>query len=283
MTTSEDLAALFDRIGARGWVHARELDGDREIGLDPDEPVVLASVFKLPVLVTYLRAVAAGELDPAERVRIGPRHRIGGIGTAGCADDVEMSWRDVALFMMSMSDNAATDVLLARLGLDRVHEVLASLGLTRTRLIGGCEDLFASVAEDLGLDLETALAQLAEATFDGDLSVYDPERTTSGTPREITSLLAQVWPDPELRAVLGKQVWPHRLSAGFPDEVAVAGKTGTIPGLHNEVGVVTYPDGRAYAVAVFTRSASRAHRQPALDAVIGASARAAVESLRGAR
>jgi beta-lactamase class A len=44
--------------------------------------------------------------------------------------------------------------------------------------------------------------------------------------------------------------------------------------------VVTYPDGRAYAVAVFTRAESLAQRQPAIDAAIGTAGRLAVEQLR---
>jgi beta-lactamase class A len=44
--------------------------------------------------------------------------------------------------------------------------------------------------------------------------------------------------------------------------------------------VVTYPDGRQFAVAVFTRSDSLTDRNPALDAAIGQAARLAVEGLR---
>jgi beta-lactamase class A len=77
------------------------------------------------------------------------------------------------------------------------------------------------------------------------------------------------------------QVWPHRLASGFPfDDVRVAGKTGTLPTVRNEIGVVEYPDGGRYAVAVCTRSASTAFTLPAADAVIGTAARLAVEHLR---
>lgn len=78
------------------------------------------------------------------------------------------------------------------------------------------------------------------------------------------------------------QVWPHRLTAGFPAEVALAGKTGTLPSVANEVAVVSYPDGGRYAVAVFTRSSSCALRQPLLDRAIADAGRIAVDALRGA-
>ena len=59
---SPDLAGVFAEAGARGWLHAVRLgDGQDEVGLDPDEPVAMASVYKLPLAVTWAGLVAAGE------------------------------------------------------------------------------------------------------------------------------------------------------------------------------------------------------------------------------
>jgi beta-lactamase class A len=256
--------------------------------------VVLASVFKIPVALAYSREVSAGRLDETERTRVTARYRIGGIGTAGCADDVEMSWRDLALFMLTMSDNAATDAIFHRIGQAAVDAVLADLGLENTRLVGCCEDLFASVAADLGresdwTDIDAELAAAAPEQV-WSLAVLDPARTTASTPREITSLLAAIWTDAagdsetcaRVRDIMAQQIWPHRLSSGFDSDVRIAAKTGTLPAVRNEAGVVTYPDGRRFAVAVFTRADSLALRQPAVDASIGRAARVAVEHLRAA-
>ncbi|MEV6710727.1 serine hydrolase [Lentzea sp. NPDC051208] len=281
------IAEAFAEAGVEGFVHAREIGVDGpEAGHGADEQVVLASVFKIPVAVAYAAEVAAGRLDETARTRVTPRYRIGGIGTAGCRDDVEMSWRDLALFMMSMSDNAATDVIFHRVGQAAVDAVVADL--PRTRILGCCENLFDSVAADVGADeIEKVLA---EPTWElvGKLSIVDPERTTSSTPREITTLLDAIWTDraaaPEacerVRAIMAQQIWPHRLSSGFPADVLVAAKTGTLPSVRNEAGVVTYPDGRSYAVAVFTRSQSLDLRNPGADAVIGRAGRLAVDQLR---
>lgn len=279
------IAEAFAEAGVEGFVHAREIGVDGpEAGHGADEQVVLASVFKIPVAMAYAAEVAAGRLDETERTRVTPRYRIGGIGTAGCRDDVEMSWRDLALFMMTMSDNAATDVVFHRVGQAAVDAVVADL--PRTRILGCCEDLFASVVADIGTeDVEEAMTDPAVVPK---LSIVDPERTTSSTPREITTLLDAIWTDraaaPEacerVRAIMAQQIWPHRLSSGFPADVLVAAKTGTLPSVRNEAGVVTYPDGRAYAVAVFTRSQSLDLRNPSADAVIGRAGRLAVDQLR---
>ena len=52
----QELTAVFDRAGARGFIHARDIDSDDEVGLDADEPVVTASVFKVPVLLELAHA-----------------------------------------------------------------------------------------------------------------------------------------------------------------------------------------------------------------------------------
>ncbi|QXV55835.1 serine hydrolase [Amycolatopsis sp. TNS106] len=290
---ADEIEAVFAAAGARGFVHAREVgvsDG-AEVAVGADDPVVLASVFKIPVAVAYAREVVAGRLDETERTLVTARYRIGGIGTAGCADDVEMSWRDLAHFMLTMSDNAATDLVYHRVGQEAVDRVLADLGLARTRLIGCCEDLFASVIADLGAkpddDLEAVFAAATPEQL-WKLSVLDPDRTTSSTPREITALLDAIWTDragdpaacDRVRKIMAQQIWPHRMSSGFPAGVAIAAKTGTLPAVRNEAGVVSDVDGRRYAVAVFTRAESLADRLPAVDASIGTAARLAVDHLR---
>ena len=45
--------------------------------------------------------------------------------------------------------------------------------------------------------------------------------------------------------------------------------TGTLRSMRHEVGVVEYPDGGRYAVAVFTQSQTTEQHQPHLDSAIG--------------
>ncbi|WP_037362223.1 serine hydrolase [Nakamurella lactea] len=284
----------FAAAGADGFLHAREIGRDGpEIAVGADDPVVLASVFKIPVAVAYAREVVAGRLDPTERATVTARYRIGGIGTAGSADDVEMSWRDLARFMLIMSDNAATDVVFHRVGQPAVDRVLEDLQLSRTQILGCCEDLFATIYTDLGVDPDDDVDDVLDAASPEQirgLAALDPARTTSSTPREMSALLAAIWTDRAapadacaiVRDLMAQQIWPHRLTSGFDNGLQLAAKTGTLPTVRNEAGVVTYPDGRQFAVAVFTRAHSLDGRQPAVDASIGSTARLAVDALRDA-
>lgn len=286
------IEGAFREAGVVGWLHAVDLDTGRELGVRQDETVVLASVFKVPLLVAFFRRAAAGGLDPVEQVTLPSGVRVAGpTGTSVLLDEVRMSLRDLACLMITVSDNTAADAVLDRVGLDHVNRALADLGLTRTRVTGSAADLHASLMADAGVaDPADLWGRLTDPGMTGRLTALDPARSSRGTPRELTGLLAAIWRDEaappaecaQMRRMLGLQIWPHRLAAGFPyDDVLVSGKTGTLLTLRNEIGVVEYPDGGRYALAVFTRARSTAATHPRADAAIGTAARLAVQELRG--
>lgn len=284
-----ELADVFARAGARGWLHAREIGTGHEVGLGPDEPVVLASTFKVPVALEVFAQAAEGELDLAERVRVPVEGRAPGpTGLSVFTAEAELSLHDLVRSMITVSDNAATDVVCERVGLDRVAARLAALGLPEIVIPYDCRGIFATMYEDAARAGFPPGELPTDAEVLRGLRALDPLQTDRGTPRAMTALLEQIWTDAagpaiacaQVREVMGQQVWPHRLTAGFPAEVTVAGKTGTLPSQHNEVGVVGYPDGRRFAVAVYARSARFELRQPLLDRAIGEAARLAVDSLR---
>ncbi|WP_432586913.1 serine hydrolase [Streptomyces sp. HD1123-B1] len=285
------ITELFAAVDAEVRLHAVDLDDTRrELAVGADEQVVLASVFKILLVLEFARQADAGQLDPRERVRVTAADQLGGWGTAGCADDVEMSLRDLAYFTMTVSDNAAADALLRRVGVDTVRLLAAELGLERTRITGGPRWQLETMIEDAGAADAAEFAARYPALDAGRLSRFralDPHRTTSATARDITTLLRLIWQDragspaacARVRELMSQQIFRQRLARGFPDEVLIAAKTGTLPGLHNEAGVVHRPDGRRYAVAVFARTAGPAWRSSAVDRAIGRAARLAVDSL----
>ncbi|WP_346040413.1 serine hydrolase [Actinomadura chokoriensis] len=287
------IEAEFRAAGVTGFLHVADMDTGREVAVRAGEPVVLASVFKVPLLVAFHRRAAAGLLDPAEQVTLAPGDRTAGpTGVSALLDEVRMSLRDLTCLMITVSDNAAADAVLDRVGRDAVNAAAADLGLRGTVVEVNGRELHESLLADAGAaTFADVWARLDEPGVLGRLRALDPARTSRSTPRDMTRLLSMIWRDeaapPDhcaaMRRLLGLQVWPHRLSSGFPyDDVVVSGKTGTLPTVRNEVGAVEYPDGARYAVAVFTRSTLPIAVLPRADAVIGTAARLAVESLRRA-
>jgi beta-lactamase class A len=289
---ADPIGRAFARTGVRGWLHAIDIDRGEEIRLGADESVAIASVFKVAVLVALYRAADAGTLRLDDRVKITNGRTSGVAGLGAMQDDAELSLRDLALLMITISDNAAADAVLDAVGLDAVQQTLDDCGLTGTAVVASCHDQYDALVDDLA----RGGFSLAQALADPDVllgfRVLDPATANHSSPRDMTTLLSRIWRDEaasaaacdEMRRMLRLQVCRHRLGSGFPsDDVRVAGKTGNLLNLRGEIGVVEVPDGHRYAVAVFTRSHSTALTNPAAEAVIGSAARIAVDQLRSGR
>lgn len=291
---------LEHELGITSFVHARDLDQNHSshegsgVGAREAEPVVTASVFKLPVLVEACIRMSTGNIPGEYRISLSPDDFpvLGGTGLAVFTDAVSVSFRDLCLSMMTVSDNRATDVVMDILGRTSINARMRELGLTSTVLEGDCQYLFDTAAADLA-SLDPPVAYDAEGASESWLETrtLDPNRTNRSTPAETTALLAALWNEEgipaaactEARRILGLQVWPHRLRRGFGDEVSVSGKTGTLPFIRNESGVVEFPEGDRYAVAVFLRTPSSLSINPRFDDAIADLAAAAVADLRSVR
>jgi beta-lactamase class A len=273
-------------------MHAVALDSpDLTVEVDADGVVPMASVYKLPLLAGFCRLVDLGEIDPRERLTLDPADRTAGpTGISALADPVTMSLRDLAVSMMTVSDNASADALLDLVGLRRLAELLASFGLQRTSVRRGTAAHLRDLQRRTGLDdPDAALAVLADNDRTDPVGVYEAANASASSPRDLTLLLRQLWAGELLsaeqtefvKATMHRQVFQHRMASGFPhDGVRVAGKTGTFGALRHEVGVVTLPGGAAFAIAVFTLAARGDFRQPRVDTAIGEAARVAVDLLR---
>jgi beta-lactamase class A len=123
---------------------------------DGERVVPAASTIKLFVASAFWRS----GLDPDETVRGVPPAGSSGVA-AYLSQGARLTLGDLALLMLAVSDNAATNVLVDRLGFDAVNEEIARLGLERTVLrrkmmSAGLEN------ETCALDLARGLARIRD-------------------------------------------------------------------------------------------------------------------------
>lgn len=289
MTVSDQLVEIARDAGVTAWVHATRLSGPTgEVTLAGDEPVAMASLYKLPLASAWADLVSAGALDGGERLTFSPEDRCPGpTGIAMLYDEVSLTLRDTVRLMLAVSDNAAGDVVLQHVGADRLARWLADAGLTNTVVRHGSAESLRIVQRETGAT-STALAERALAHVEHDVvtSQYDPALAGASTAGELCQVLRVLWsrtgPAHSLvRDSLAHQAWRHRIASGFPhDDVAVHGKTGTLGRLRHEAAVIGFPDEHPVAVTVLTRAARAERHLPRVDAAIGEMARVAVGSLR---
>jgi beta-lactamase class A len=292
---------LFAQARCQGWLCAVGIDHGGEVSAGGDELVVAASVFKVAVALEVFIQVADGRLDPGRRIRVSPADRTPGpTGLSVFADEADLSVRDLALMMLTVSDNAATDILIGLAGLDAIHVTLASLGLRATVIPGTERDELDSIGQDAGFaGWDDMMRASARFTAEQEHRVQEgflraraltPQHAIRTTARETATLLRLIWRDEagpaqacaQVRQMMARQVTRQRLALGFPRHgFQVAAKSGSLLGvIRNEAGVITMPGGHRYAVAAFTRADRPYHNEHEIDAAIGTAAARAVEHLR---
>lgn len=286
-----ELTAVFTDAGIEGAVHAVDLRSGTEVEYAADRQYAMASLYKLPLLIALARRIERGELDATEPITSTRSERTGGpTGLSLLRDPVTMSLRDHAVSMISVSDNAAADILFARVVRAEVDQVLSDAGCTATEVVGGTADTHATLLRQVRMPtISSAFAVLADADSTAAERAYEPRLLGPTTARDQTRILAALWSGALIggaqgefvRATLGAQVWSHRIRSGFGSPaVRVSGKTGSLGALRHESAVVEYPNEPAYAVSVLTRAARADAQLPAADRAIGQAARVAVASLR---
>jgi beta-lactamase class A len=295
-----DIEELFDQAGCDGQLCVQSLDGEQELAIQAGRPAVAASVIKVCVALEAQTRFADGRIDPRERIRLPAARRTpGNIGFALFDDEVECSLRDLVVAMLTISDNPATDALLHRVSIQAMNASMARLGLTGTIITADENTIVDSIGQDAGFadwasmwawneqphaqEEEDQVVRRIQAT-----AALTPGRTTRTTARDMATLLRLIWSDQagppaacrRVRQLMGQQLTKHRLAAAFPPPARVAAKSGSLTGIvRNEIGVISYPGGRAYAAAVLCQARRPWQDDAAINRVIGTAAAAAVRAL----
>jgi beta-lactamase class A len=266
-----DSAALFaairgilDSLPAQTALHAKHLASGREIAIRADAPMNTASIIKIPVMVLAYRDVEGGTGVILESRRvIAPDDLRRGSGILQTFEvGLNPTWRDLITQMIITSDNTATDILIGRVGRDRVNRMLDSLGYRQTILQMTTARLFRATWEAA----DTTFAALS------DREIFDRGfPTDSGAPRRMAALVADSrwWlgrttaretsrlleqlergelagrrATEEMRTILRRQFYSSRLPARVRGRAAIGHKTGDWPPyLANDVGIIYAPSG----------------------------------------
>ena len=208
----------------------KDLKTGATIDVLPDEPFPQASVIKLAVLYELYRQADEGKVDLAEVTRPPASRVVGGGVLQYLGPSVSLTWRDMAVLMMGWSDNAATNVLIERLGMDAVNRRLDGLGLPRTRLRRRMMDLEAARRGEENVSTPGEMRRLIEAIYAG--TGLSPERG-----RDLR-VVAATTKRTEFRKPL-------------PETVTVLDKDGELEAVRSAAAVVDLP-GRPYSVAIMT-------------------------------
>lgn len=241
------LAALIAEAEERGVVaiSLRHLEGDEAFDHRADEPFVAASTIKLPVLVALYDAAARGRVVLDARVPLRVGDQVTGSGVLQLlSPGARLSLRDLAELMIVVSDNAATNMLLAHLGIPEINACLEAMGLRRTRVLRGLQII---PANSPGYNSVSAgeLTSLLVAIARGKAVSWEASRRMVATLKrqQVNSALPALLPDPED---------VEDAAVGAIPAWELAHKTGSIPGHEHDSGILYLP-GQTIVLTVLTR------------------------------
>lgn len=252
-------------------VAVKHLGTGEEASINGGEVFPTASVFKVPVIVELYRQAEAGRLSLDERLLLKDNVKVPGSGILKeLSEGLEVSIRDLSRLMMILSDNTATDMIVERVGKENVNATMRRLGLKNTVLVGDCRDLLFDLVggndlpdEERTLDVYLKLAK--SGTDKGSWSL-GTERNNVTTPLEMNRLLEFIVDGKAagregcdaILETMGKcQTGEYRVPKYLPAEkVRMQRKTGSLPGVRNDVGVITIlATGERYCISCFTKGA----------------------------
>ena len=227
----QSIAELDARLDGVLAVAIKDLSDGHTLLFHADEVMPTASTIKIAVLAELYRQEQSGSgarladgYVPDSADVIAGSDMLGGMSFGV----TRLTNRDLATFMVGVSDNGATNVLIKRVGMERVNALLDSLGLKQTRL------------RRRMLDLEAARAG----------------RENTATPRELVALLEALWSGRVLRGALRddffkvlatpKEKYLPRL---LPESAKLASKPGWLEGVRVDAGIGFAPH-RPFAIAV---------------------------------
>ena len=266
------IATIAKPIGGTVGVAAIHVESGKRVSVHGGEPFPMASVFKFPIALAVLQQVDDEKIFLTDEATIPPKRFSDGHSPLRDAAEGKPIHSTVgALLQASLrdSDNTANDYLLDLIGgAPAVMRYLKERGVRGVRVDRRENDVIADIRRK------------GEAAY-----VRDPRDTA--TPDGMVDLLARFARGKDglsaesheiaQRAMTETQTGPDRIRAGIPADALLAHKTGTMPRVLNDVGVITTPDGQHIAIAVFTKGSTAS--EEARAKVVAGIARLVIEEL----
>jgi beta-lactamase class A len=287
--------ALLDLKDRKSWSHRGA------------ESFPMQSVFKWPLAIAALQAVEAGKFRLDDTITI-KRSEFSlynsPLAKAFKGESNAYPLRELIALAAGESDNTAADILMREIGGPKVVTAMLKDGGIQGISVDRYERQFQP--EVFGLKGFTWTDVIGEPAYRARLSALDPKKRQAALQTALKDKRDSATPDASVlfveaqakgnwlrdpahsalidRIVTQTKSGPDRIRAGLPEGARFAHKTGaglTMDGINhatNDIGLVTLPNGRVFAIAVYLSGSTADVKQR--EAAHAAVAKAAVGALR---
>jgi beta-lactamase class A len=213
-------------------VAIKDLTTGEEILINDQFTFPTGSSIKIPVLIELHKQASEGKYKLTDQRWVELQDKVGGSGVIANFGDhtSQLSLNDLAVLMIVLSDNTATNMLIDQVGMANVNRTMDELGLKQIRLRRKMIDQAASARGDENTATPREAMALMEKLYRGQVG----SRQLSDAALKILKIRKNS-PIPRL----------------LPAGVEIANKPGGIEGVACDWAVVYVPN-RPYAIAVMT-------------------------------
>lgn len=238
------ITEIAQNAGGRVGVSALLIETGESVALNPNKRFPMQSVFKLPAAMAVLQMVDDGKINLDQTVRVEKSDLVGKNLRSPLRDQypdgTEMPVSELLRLMVSESDGTAADVLLKLVGgTGAVKEHLRGIGIRKINVV--------SNEKELGANQKTQYRNWATPKESVKLlRILHEGKNLSPKSKELL-----------LKLLIETPTGRKRLKGLLPEGTVVAHKTGTsntvegITAATNDIGLITLPNGRHLAIAVF--------------------------------
>lgn len=210
---------LTDDLSGDYGFYVIRLDGLGEYGLNEEDPFVAASLKKVPAAVALYKQSEEGQINLDAKYTLQDSDKVGGNGSlVNYKSGTAFTYRQLAKFMLSESDNTAFNIFEKILGDRKIQDTIISLGMKNT-----------SVYDDITTPKDMA-------------SVFRIIKNGEVLNRQDSD---------EILSYMKGTKFDSWLEAGVPKDIPVEHKYGNEPGVVDDAGIVYSKN--PYIVVVMSR------------------------------
>ncbi len=254
---------------------ALHLETGRRLSELGAERFPMGSVYKFPIALEVLRQVDDGTLTLEQNVTIQPPDFAPGWSLLRDAAEGKPVTHTVGALLQSMlrdSDNTACDVLMKLMGGPiAITRRMRELGIREIRI----DRTEAGMAADI-------------QAVDGTANYWVDPRDTA-TPDALVDLLMKFYRNEvglskasyrlAMKHMTDTTTGAKRIKSILPAGATLAHKTGTMPGVVNDIGIITSPDGKQHLLVAIVTKERKTSTVDEVEAVIAAAAKKIYDEL----
>ena len=276
--------ALGNEINGEFGITIKHIESGRGFHINGGQVFPTASVYKVPILVEVFRQAQEGNFSFQDRVILEPDMLHFSRILAKFDPGLNPTIRDLAFWMITASENGATDILLKKVGAENVTATMRKLGLKHINVNRTVKEMmcdYVGIYDEQSRNLTgDQFQQLFEqrgtwgwyrelwrdrnAPLPESVRKFNQELKDVASPNDMAALLEMIFSGKVVSESASRQMIdimlettfaPYLIPALLPPGTPVARKAGTLPTSLNEVGIIELPDEKGHViVAIMTNN-----------------------------